>query len=154
MQSSIVTSSTLLPGRACARREAIDRPEAPPAQPRPNTGTRATSERKSHPAEDPCLQARRRDPGGRDRDDGVDVAAGEVGVCQRLFGDVDEQRLGAFEKGFGAFRPAARLEIPVERFYGVALDDAGVGENAGEAFEFGKAGAEAVPRRGQNILLQ
>src|SRR6185437_5841479 len=44
-QSSTATSSTLLPGRASARRDAIDRPETPPAQPRPNTGTRLTSER-------------------------------------------------------------------------------------------------------------
>src|ERR1700737_3533786 len=45
-QSSIVTNSTLVPGRACASRDAIDRPEAPPAQPRPKTGTRITSDRK------------------------------------------------------------------------------------------------------------
>src|ERR1700755_3107100 len=45
-QSSMATSSTLVPGRDCARREAIDKPEAPPAQPRPNTGTRVTSDRK------------------------------------------------------------------------------------------------------------
>ena len=35
-----------MPGRAWARREAIERPEAPPAQPSPNTGTREMSERK------------------------------------------------------------------------------------------------------------
>src|ERR1019366_4043606 len=44
-QSSIATSSTLVPGRAWARRDAIDKPETPPAQPRPNTGTRVTSDR-------------------------------------------------------------------------------------------------------------
>ena len=44
-QSSTATSSTLLPGRASASRAAIDRPDTPPAQPRPNTGTRLMSER-------------------------------------------------------------------------------------------------------------
>jgi hypothetical protein len=75
-----------------------------------------------------------------------------VGARQRLFGDVDEQRLGAFEKGCRALRPAARFEIPVERLYAVALDDAGVGKDAGEALEFGKAGPENIPCRGQDTM--
>ena len=46
VHNSKVTNSTLVPGRACASRAAIDRPDTPPAQPSPNTGTRDTSERK------------------------------------------------------------------------------------------------------------
>src|ERR1700722_17221237 len=46
VQISTATRSTTLPGRDCARREAIEKPETPPAQPRPNTGTRSTSARK------------------------------------------------------------------------------------------------------------
>ena len=46
VQISIATSSTVEPGRARARRSAIAKPETPPAQPRPNTGTRSTSDRK------------------------------------------------------------------------------------------------------------
>src|ERR1700730_8385994 len=46
VQISTANSSTTLPGRDCARREAIETPETPPAQPRPNTGTRSTSARK------------------------------------------------------------------------------------------------------------
>ncbi len=46
VQTSTATISTFVPGCASARRQAIDRPETPPAQPRPNTGTRATSARK------------------------------------------------------------------------------------------------------------
>jgi len=45
VQISIATSSTVEPGRARARRLAMARPDTPPAQPRPNTGTRSTSER-------------------------------------------------------------------------------------------------------------
>ena len=46
VQTSTVTKSTVLPGQACARRAARIRPETPAAQPRPKSGTRATSERK------------------------------------------------------------------------------------------------------------
>ena len=46
VQSSSATRSTLVPGRACARRDAIDSPDTPPAHPRPKTGTRDTSLRK------------------------------------------------------------------------------------------------------------
>ena len=46
VQISIATSSTVEPGRARARRLAMARPDTPPAQPRPNTGTRSTSARK------------------------------------------------------------------------------------------------------------
>src|SRR6185437_8163834 len=84
----------------------------------------------SETAGDPRLQAWRRDPGRANRHDGIDVGAGELRASQRLFSRVDEQRLGAFEKGFGPLRPAAPLEIPFERFYPVALDDPGVGEDA------------------------
>ena len=45
VQSSTTTSSTLVPGRPCANLEAMEKPLTPPAQPRPNTGTRDTSER-------------------------------------------------------------------------------------------------------------
>ena len=77
-----------------------------------------------------------------------------MGTCQRLLGDVDEQRLGTFEKRLGAFRPASRLEIPVERFHGVTFDNSGIGKNTRVSFEFGQALSERVPCRGQNILLQ
>ncbi len=46
VQSSMVTKSTVDPGRPAASREARCRPETPPAQPRPKTGTRSTSPRK------------------------------------------------------------------------------------------------------------
>jgi hypothetical protein len=46
VQISIATSSTVEPGRARASRLAMASPETPPAQPRPNTGTRSTSARK------------------------------------------------------------------------------------------------------------
>ncbi len=39
----MVTNSTTDPGRARASRPASDRPVTPPAQPRPNTGTRSMS---------------------------------------------------------------------------------------------------------------
>ena len=44
-QVSTVTNSQWLPGSAAARRAASARPLTPPAQPRPNTGTRRTSPR-------------------------------------------------------------------------------------------------------------
>ena len=152
--SSTATSSTLLPGRACASRAAIDRPDTPPAQPRPNTGTRADVGAESHSAGDTGLETRRRDAGGADGNDGVDIAAAEFRVRQRLFGGLDKQRFGALEKGLGAFRPAAPFEIPFERLYAMALDDAGIGKNARQRFELGQAGSEHVPCRGQNILLR
>ena len=129
-QSSTATSSTLVPGRAWARRAAIARPETPPAQPRPNTGTRVDVGPESHPAGDARLETRRRDAGGADGHDRVDIAAGEVRARQCLLGGIDKQRFGAFEKGLGAFRPAARFKIPVERLHAVTLDDAGIGKNA------------------------
>ena len=46
VHSSTATTSTTLPGRDCAMREAIDKPVTPPAQPKPKTGTRSISGRK------------------------------------------------------------------------------------------------------------
>jgi len=46
VQISSATISTRVPGRAAASRLAIARPDTPPAQPSPNTGTRPTSARK------------------------------------------------------------------------------------------------------------
>ena len=45
-QVSTVTNSQLLPGSAAASRAAVASPLTPPAQPRPNTGTRRTSSRR------------------------------------------------------------------------------------------------------------
>ncbi len=42
----MATKSTVEPGRPAASRAARARPETPPAQPRPKTGTRSTSLRK------------------------------------------------------------------------------------------------------------
>ena len=41
-----MTNSQLVPGSAAASRDARDRPLTPPAQPRPNTGTRRASVRR------------------------------------------------------------------------------------------------------------
>jgi hypothetical protein len=76
------------------------------------------------------FEARRCNTGGADGDHGVDISSGELRTRQRFLGDVDKQRLGALEEGLGAFRPAARFEIPLERLYAVALDDPGVRKNA------------------------
>jgi len=46
VHSSTTTTSTTSPGSARASRAPIDRPETPPAQPRPNTGTRAADDLK------------------------------------------------------------------------------------------------------------
>ena len=45
VQVSTATTSTRAPGRAAAISRAMDRPDTPPAQPRPNTGTRSRSGR-------------------------------------------------------------------------------------------------------------
>ena len=45
-QVSTATSKTVLPGAALAKRAAMAKPVTPPAQPRPNTGTRSTSDQK------------------------------------------------------------------------------------------------------------
>ncbi len=143
-----------MPGRAWARREAIERPEIPPAQPRPNTGTRETSDRK------PMRRATRASRLGvampvEQTVTTVSTSARvKVRVRQRLAGDIDEQRFRSLEKRLGALRPAARLEIPVERLHAVTLDDSGVGENAREPLVVRKAAAEYVPCRGQDVLLQ
>src|SRR5712664_4252605 len=76
----------------------------------------------AHHASHTGFKTWRRDSGGADGHDGVDIAASEVGTCQRLLSDVDEQRLGTFEKRLGAFRPSSRLEIPVERLHDVTFD--------------------------------
>jgi hypothetical protein len=46
VHSSTATSSTVVPGRAAAKRDAIASPVTPPAQPNPKTGVRSTSLRK------------------------------------------------------------------------------------------------------------
>ena len=51
-------------------------------------------------------------------------------LANAFSGSIDKQRFGAFEKGLGTFRPAARFKIPVERLHAVTLDDAGIGKNA------------------------
>jgi len=134
----MVTNSTLVPGRACARRDAIDKPDTA-------AGAAETKHRyagdvgsKAHYASHTGFKTWRCDSGGADGHDGVDIAASEVGACQRLLGDVDEQRLGTFEKRLGAFRPASRLEIPVERFHGMTFDNSGIRKNARVSFEFGR----------------
>ena len=144
-QSSTATSSTLVPGRACARRAAIDRPETPPAQPRPNTGTRAMSER--NPIR-PATRASRLGVAMPVEQTVTTVsisAAGQIRTRQRLPGGIDEQRLGAFEKGLGPFRPAARCEIPVERLHAMALDDPGIGRKCLRAFRIGEAAVRTRP---------
>jgi hypothetical protein len=107
-----------------------------------------------HSTGNACLQARRCDSSRAHGDDGIDIAAGELCAGQGFPGDVDEQRLGAFEKGFGAFRPASRFEIPIEWFHGMPLDNSSVRKNAGKPLEVRKARPERVPGCGQHILLQ
>jgi hypothetical protein len=142
--SSTATSSTLVPGRACARREAIDRPEAPAAQPSPNACTRETSDRK------PMRRATHASRLGlamlvEQTVATVSIAGGEAGIRQRFPGNLSIQRFGALQKSRGTLRPAAWFEIPFERLHAVTLDDSGVGENAGEPFEIRKAAAEDDP---------
>ncbi len=72
---------------------------------------------------------------------------------QGLFGGLDKQGLGALEKGLGSLWPAARFEIPVEWLHTMALDDAGIGEDARKRFELRQTRPEHVPRRGQHVFL-
>ena len=82
-QVSTVTNSQLLPGSAAARRAASDRPLTPPAQPRPNTGTRRMSGRKPTLVRRARVEARRGDARGRDGDDAVDLLGREAGFLDR-----------------------------------------------------------------------
>ena len=107
VQISIATRSTVEPGRARARRSAIARPETPPAQPSPNTGTRSTSDAEAHAAGNPRLEAGRGDAGRGDGDDGVDVARLAAGVGQRAARRVDEQS-PARPRGRRRCAPASR----------------------------------------------
>ncbi len=100
-----------LPGRAARRSTG---PMTPPAQPRPNTGTRVTSDAEAHPARDARLQARRGDARRADGHDGVDIAGREVRRGERLLGGVGEQRLGALEKGLRC-APASRVARDTSR---------------------------------------
>jgi len=108
----------------------------------------------THPARDAGFETWRGNAGGADGDDRVDIGSHQICARQRLLGGIDEQRLSTLQKGLGPFRPASRREIPVERLDAVAFDDAGIAEDAGEGFEFGKPRPEHFPRRGENILLQ
>ena len=153
-QSSIVTSSTLLPGRASGEprrnrqaRHAAGAAEAEHRNPR-DVGAEA------HTPRDARLEARRRDARRAHGHDRIDIAGFEVGGGECLLGGVDEQRLGALEKRRGALRPALVVEIPVERLDAVALGDSGIGENCRQFLELGKARSEMLPRCGENILLQ
>jgi hypothetical protein len=82
------------------------RPDTPPAQPRPNTGTRSTSAAKAHAAGHPRLEAGRGDAGRGHGDDGVDVARLAAGVGERAARRIDEESLRALEVGGVALRPA------------------------------------------------
>src|SRR5712675_700634 len=93
----------------------------------------------AHHASNTGFEAWRCDSGRADGHDGVDIAASEMRACQRFLRDIDEQRLGAFEKRLGTFRPASRFEIPVERLHGVTFDNSGIRKNTRVSFEFGQA---------------
>ena len=67
--------------------------------------------------------------------------------------DIDEQRLGAFEKGLRALRPAALLEIPFDRLDAVAVADAGIGEQARKRFELADSARPAAVRRFEDLVL-
>src|ERR1017187_6849532 len=127
-QTSIATSSTLAPGPASARRHGIDKPETPPAQPRPNTGTRATSDR--NPIT-PATRASRLGVAIPVEQTVTTVSISPPSSCAlaSLLSNVDKKRLGTPEEGLGTFRPASPLEIPFERLHAVTLDDSSVGKN-------------------------
>src|SRR3954454_8645597 len=152
--SSRVTTSTFVPGRACARRAAIDNPDV-------TAGAAETEHRhphhvgpKPHPPRNPRLQARRCNSRRADRYDGVDITCSELRIRQRLFGHINEQRLCTLQERRRPLRPSAWFEIPLERFDAMTLDDSGIGKNSGEPLELRKAVFKHAPCGGQNVLLQ
>ena len=99
-------------GIGAARRAASERPLTPPAQPRPNTGTRRTSSRRPSRGPTPRFQARRRDAGGGDGDDAVDLVGRQAGFFDRRASPPRRTALGRFQIDRVALGPAVRLFIP------------------------------------------
>ena len=64
-----------------------------------------------------------------------------------------EQRVGAFEIGGGALRPAGFREIPIRRAHGVTRPDPGRFEHAGQPVEAGVAFGEHRMGERRHLLL-
>ena len=154
-QVSTTTTSTTSPGSARASRAPSARPDTPPAQPSPNTGTRVADGSKAHLRGHARFQARRRDAGRGHGDDHVDVARVEAGAVERRARGAYEQFAGAVEIGRRAIGPVVRRRIPFKRAHRVAPFDAGIGEDIGELGIAGEgAGIDAARERGDLRLRQ
>ena len=134
-QVSTVTNSQLLPGSAAAIRAAIDRPLTPPAQPRPNTGTRRMSLRKPTRRDDARFQAGRGDAGGRDGDDAVDLVGRQPRLVDRRGRRFDEQLLRPLPDRRRCGHASRAAVIPFGRRDQVAPGDPGIVEHAGQSVE-------------------
>ena len=142
-----------MPGSARASRAAIERPETPPAQPRPNTGTRFTPGAKPSSPCSRAFQARRGDAGGGDGDHRAHVRGGHPGVRQRLARGLEVEGAGAFQVGLVALAPVAGLGVPLQRLDGAARLDAGVGEQLEEVGRAEHLAAEHRSDGGGGLVL-
>ena len=101
------------------------------------------------------LQAGRRNPGGRDRHDRVDVRGFQAGLVQRVLGGRDEQLTAPLEIGAGPLRPSCRLGVPGNRLDRAAGPDAGVLEDGRDPVELAPCGVRrcrapcSSPRSGE-----
>jgi hypothetical protein len=111
------------------------------------------------PEPEPLLQQRverrRRDPGGRDDDQPVDVHQSEAtlgkAVADGSFGEVER----GIDIEAGSLRPAMRCEVPVERNAGVSLLDPGVPVDLRQPRErLGAPGEEISGVDGDGLLVE
>jgi hypothetical protein len=99
-------------GLAEARRAAVASPLTPPAQPRPNSGTRR---RRAKPSRrDARFEAGRRDAGGGDGDDAVDLGRARAGLAIALRA-ASSNRRSAATRGRGRCAPPSRAAARTSR---------------------------------------
>ena len=134
-QVSTVTNSQLLPGSEAASRAVVARPLTPPAQPRPKTGHAPDVAAQAEPRPDARFEAGRRDPGGRDGDDAVDLVGRQAGSGNRSRGGILEHLFRCREIDRVALGPAVGLFIPFVRGDEVALGDRGIVEHRRQLVE-------------------
>jgi hypothetical protein len=153
VHSSTATSNTTLPGRDCARRDAIDRPaDAAGAAQAEYRHTLDVGRKPMRPAT--CAS---RLGVAMPVDEIVTTVSTcsrrEMGGVERPARRVDEQLGSPVEKRCAALRPAQRFEIPLERAHRIAPQNPRSLEHPCETFELAETRAETPVRGGGGIAL-
>ena len=129
VHNSTTTTRMTSPGSARASRLPNVRPDTPPAQPRPNIGTRMTEGRNpiSGPTRASMLGVAI--PGGGYGHDDIDIARRHARLGERRARRPYEQVACAFEVGLGALAQVMRRAQPLQRTGRIPALDARIDEH-------------------------